>query len=107
MGDTGVEISAGNELDRAIQIVSAAGYVVVREKSYKQAQVRQRIAEVRREAEEQAAEHARGWARDCLAEERRLRDRLTYVYGVAQAHGATQDQLRGPDCPPTPDPIGR
>src|SRR5690606_40755739 len=65
MSDTDAEINAGNDLDRAIQIVSAAGYMVVREKSYKQAQERQRVAEVRREAEERAdAELLRLRARD-------------------------------------------
>lgn len=83
-------------LEDARALLEANGFVVLREKSYRQAQERQRVAEAYRAAEEQAAEHARAWARDCLTEERRLRDRLTFVYGVAQAHGATVEELRSP-----------
>ena len=83
------------DLDEAERVLRAAGRVVLREKSYRQAQERQRRAECMREAAEQARESAMAWARDCLAEERRLRERLTFVYGVAQAHGATVDELRG------------
>lgn len=75
--------------------LTAAGYVVLCEKSYRQAQERQRVAECRREAEERAAESARAWARDCLTEERRLRERITHVYSVARAHGATFVELAG------------
>ncbi len=87
-------------MDSADQIVAkaaleAAGYVVLRAKSYRQAQERQRVAECYREAAEQAAESARAWAREHLAEERRLADRLTFVYGVARAKGATAEELRG------------
>lgn len=79
----------------AKRILTDAGFVVLREKSYRQAQERQRIAECRVACEIEAAEVARSWARDCLTEERRLRDRLTFVYGVAQAHGATAEELSG------------
>lgn len=89
------EADSGNELDRAIAVVHAAGYVTLREKSYKQAQERQRVAEARARWEVEAAEHARAWAREAFAEQRRLADRLTFVYGVAMAHGATVEELRG------------
>jgi hypothetical protein len=39
----------------------------------------------------------RRWAESCLDEERCLRDRLTFVYGVARAHGATVEDLRQPE----------
>lgn len=83
-------------MQTALDAVKAAGYVVLKEKSYRQAQERQRVAEALRASEEQAAEHARAWAHGCLMEERRLRDRLSFVYGVAKAHGATDEELRGP-----------
>lgn len=78
----------------ARQLLEANGFVVLREKSYRQAQERQRVAECYRRAAEDDAEHARAWARDCLTEERRLRDRITFIYGVARARGATDDELR-------------
>lgn len=82
-----------------IDDLAAAGYVVVRAKSYRQAQERQRVAECQRRAAEEARDSATAWARDCLTEERRLRDRITHVYGVARAHGATLVELAGPDTP--------
>lgn len=85
-----------SDLAEALATVEAAGYVCVKAKSYRQAQERQRVAEALRAAEEEAAEHARAWARGCLTEERQLRDRCTFLYGAARAHGATVDELRGP-----------
>jgi hypothetical protein len=87
-----------NGLSGAIEAVTEAGYVVLKAKSYRQAQERQRVAEAMRRAEEDAAESARAWARDCIAQERHLRDRLTFVYGVARAHGATVEDLDGGTC---------
>lgn len=71
------------------------GYVALREKSYKAAQRRQEQAQsdllwVERQL---ASEHA--WALDGHNEAQRLRDRLTFVYGVAKAKGATDEELRG------------
>lgn len=82
-------------LQRALEVVKGAGYVVLKEKSYRAAQERQRIAECQREYAEENRERSDAWARDCLAEERRLRDRVTFVYGVAQKFGATREDLRG------------
>ena len=79
----------------ALAIVRAAGYVPLREKSYHQAQERQRMAEVRAECEEAAAEHARVWAMAAFDEQRRLGDRLTFVYGVARSLGASIEDLAG------------
>lgn len=85
------------DIASARQVLEANGYVVLREKSYRQAQERQRVAQVRRECEEEAAEHARQWARDCLKAERRLAERCTFLYGAARAAGCTEADLRGPD----------
>lgn len=84
-----------SDLDQALETVKAAGYVVLKAKSYRQAQERQRCAEVRAQCEAEAAEHARLWARDAFTEQRRLADRLTFVYGVARAKGATDLELVG------------
>lgn len=81
-------------VERAKATLERLGYVVLKEKSYRQAQERQRVAECYRRAAEDAAEHAQAWARDCLTEERRLRDRITFIYGVARSRGATDDELR-------------
>ena len=81
--------------DPRIATLEAEGYVVLRAKSYRQAQERQRVAEALRRAAEERVEGTREWAMQAFAEQRRLSDRLTFVYGVARAHGATVDELRG------------
>lgn len=81
--------------DPRIAELEAEGYVVLRAKSYRQAQERQRVAEALRWAAERDREGTRDWALDAFAEQRRLRDRLTFVYGVARAHGATVEELSG------------
>ncbi|MBU8819569.1 hypothetical protein KL864_27155 [Mycolicibacterium goodii] len=78
-------------------LLESYGYVVLREKSYRQAQERQRVAEALRRAAEEDAERARQWALNCLEAERRLFERCTFLYGAAIAAGATPDDLRGHD----------
>jgi formate dehydrogenase maturation protein FdhE len=92
--------AAYGEFAKAKELLEAAGYVVLKEKSYRQAQERQRIAEVRATCAEEYTDRIERWARENLVEERRLRDRLTFVYGIAQAHGATTEELSG-DAPVT------
>jgi hypothetical protein len=87
-------------LDEALELVKASGYVVLKEKSYRQAQERQRIAVVMADMEKGRRESAESWARDCLYDERRITERLTFVYGVARAHGASVEELAA-------DPITR
>jgi len=82
-------------VDRAKATLEALGHVVVKAKSYRASQERQRIAQCMMEMSKEDAEHSRTWAINCLDEERRLRDRLTFVYGVAMAHGATVEELSG------------
>lgn len=82
-------------IDIARRLLGSHGYVVLRAKSYRQAQERQRVAEALRRSEEQAAEHARAWARECLTEQRRLAERCTFLYGAAIAAGATRRDLSG------------
>jgi hypothetical protein len=85
------------ELADARTLLEANGYVMLKQKSYRQAQERQRVAECYRDREIEAAEHARAWARDCLAEQRRLGERCTFLYGAARAAGCSVDDLRGRD----------
>jgi uncharacterized protein HemY len=87
--------ASATQIDAAIDLLKAEGYVVLRERSYQRARERQRVAEALRDAAERDAERAHVWARNCLNDERRLRDRCTFLYGVARAHGATEDELRG------------
>lgn len=84
-------------LEEALDVVRAAGYVVLKAKSYRQAQERQRVAEALRAAEAESAESARRWARECLEQERFLRERVTYLAALCMKLGATMDQLRGED----------
>lgn len=78
------------------QQLTEAGWTVLRTSSYRAAQTRQRVADARAEA----AIDNQNWLREMLekecAETRRLRERLTFVYGVAIEHGATREELVGP-----------
>jgi len=94
-----------NALEEALALVKANGYVVLKEKSYRQAQERHRVAQALLETEKRFAESTRNWARDCLYNERRITERLTFVWGVAKAHGATDDELAAD--PITREPIYR
>lgn len=82
-------------VDKALAVVKEAGYVAIKEKSYRQAQERQRVAEALRRSEAEAAGHARSWAHEAFEEQRRLADRCTYLYGLAARHGATDEELSG------------
>ncbi len=73
------------------------GWTVLRTKSYLAAQQRLAIAVREIEYEKRDAEHSREWARNAFTEERRLRDRCTYLYGLAASLGATAEQLKGWD----------
>jgi hypothetical protein len=79
----------------ALQVVHGDGWKTVREKSYYQAQERQRVAEALRKLEQEHNEHTRAWANRAFDETRRLSDRCTYLYGLAASLGATPEQLRG------------
>jgi hypothetical protein len=83
-------------LTNALALVHAAGYVTVRAKSYRQAQERQRVAEARLACELEQRESTERWAGRAFDEQRRLADRLTFVYGEARARGASADDLAGP-----------
>lgn len=81
--------------EEAKATLEAAGYVVLKRESYRRAQERQRVAQALLESEKRNTEGVRDWAFRALDEQIRLSDRLTFVYGVARAHGATVDELSG------------
>ena len=81
-------------VQRAKEVLERSGYVVVKAKSHRQAQERQRVAEALRRAAEESQAGTERWAREHLCGElSRLRERLTFVYGVARAKGATVEEL--------------
>ncbi|MGB3483986.1 MAG: hypothetical protein WBB07_17440 [Mycobacterium sp.] len=85
-----------SDVDGAKKLLADNGFVVLREKSYRQAQERQRIAECMRESAERDAESARHWAQTELCEETRfLRNRCEFLYGAAIKAGADPEDLRG------------
>ena len=81
--------------DPRIAALEAEGYVVLKAKSYRAAQERGRVDRALREAAEREVDRTEDWAREAFAEQRRLADRCTFLYGVAIAHGATLDELKG------------
>lgn len=80
---------------RAKALLEANGFVVLRAKSYAKARQDMHTAKALLASEERHAEHIRAWASDAFAEQRRLAERCTYLYGLAAAHGASADELRG------------
>lgn len=82
------------EVDIAKQILKASGYVVLKEKSYHQAQERQRVAEaMAADARERERTNDEWWRETILPELFAYRDRVTFLYGAARAHGATPEEL--------------
>ncbi len=71
-------------------------WVFLRPKSHRDLLERVRVAERLLEVEKEDREHTRQWALDAFAEERRVRERLVHVYGVAKAKGASDEELAGP-----------
>lgn len=85
-----------DQIDAAKKLLADNGFAVLRAKSYHQARERQRVAEARRHYAEESEERTYRWVRDQLSGEiRELRERCTFLYGAARAHGATVDELRG------------
>lgn len=82
-----------DEIEAAKSLLRAHGFVVLREKSYHQAQERQRVAEALRQNEVEHAESTRAWAHRAFDSQRESWDRTTYLYGLAASLGATDEQL--------------
>ena len=83
------------QIAAAKALLAGAGFVVLREKSYANAEERRRTADRRRDWADEQAESTRKWAQGAFDEQRRLATRLGHLYGLAQALGATDEQLRG------------
>ena len=82
-------------IEDAKAVMEQSGYVVLKRESYRRAQERQRVAEALLGSEKRHNEDTRAWAFRALDEQVRLSDRLTFVYGVARAYGATVEELSG------------
>lgn len=79
--------------------LAAMGYVVLKEASYRKAQERQRIAQVRMESAIEDRQHQRDWLdRDVFPWQRHLTNRVDHLAGLARALGATAGDFVGPGC---------
>lgn len=83
-------------IGEAIEIAERHGYVVLKAKSYAAALERQHIAQAMLLYAEQRITDVREWANKAHEEQRRLSDRLTFVYGEARAAGVSHQDLAGP-----------
>lgn len=84
-------------LESARETLEHEGYVVLKKKSYEDTQRKRQRAEALLSAETQHQKTLYAWMDQHFVEERRLRDRLVFVYGVARAHGATVAELHSPE----------
>jgi hypothetical protein len=80
---------------RAKASLEALGYVVIKAKSYRHTQERLRVSEALRKCEKEYRLSTQAWGERVCDDERRARDRVVFVYGVARAHGATVEELSG------------
>jgi hypothetical protein len=83
-------------LAKVKESLEAQGYVVLKAASYRREQEKRRIAQALLACQEEHNESTRQWGVMAYDEQRRLTDRLVFVYGVARAHGATEEELSGP-----------
>lgn len=89
-------MSEPQAIAEARQLLESNGYVILRAKSYRQAQERHRVAEALRRAAEEYRESTQRWAQTTLHNEiRELYARCTFLYGMAMAKGATAAELAG------------
>lgn len=82
-------------IEQARKTAEACGWRVLKEASYRKAQERQRIAEALLANEKDYRESTERWARECCERERRMSVRTSYLYALAKAHGASDDELAG------------
>lgn len=86
----------------ARNVLESYGFVVLREKSYRQAQERQRVADFAAKYADEQRESTERWVRTTLHNEiRELMARCTFLYGAARAHGATAEELAAGSWPTT------
>ncbi|QGJ94955.1 hypothetical protein SEA_REDWATTLEHOG_96 [Gordonia phage RedWattleHog] len=86
-----------DQLRAARAVLEAAGYVVLKKKSYDDIQRKRQRAETLLAAERDHQKSLYAWMSQHFEEERRLRERLVFVYGVARAHGAPVAELHSPE----------
>ncbi|WP_251153703.1 hypothetical protein [Cellulosimicrobium sp. Marseille-Q4280] len=84
------------DLEAALDLVRACGYVAIKEKSYRAAETRHAVTKAQLADAREDVERAEAWARRALDGESRARDRVEFVYGVARRFGATVEELTGP-----------
>jgi hypothetical protein len=87
---------AAAAIDAAKALLKLNDYVVLKAKSYRQAQQRQAIAQAEAQWEREERESTERWAQTTLHNEiRDLMARCTFLYGVARARGASAEELQG------------
>ena len=85
-----------DEVQQAKELLRANGFIVLTAKSYYAAQERQRCAEVTAQSAIADRDGQRQWMeRDIFPRLDHLSDRLTFVYGIARARGASVVELGG------------
>jgi hypothetical protein len=84
---------ADPEIAKARKLLEQSGCKVLSERAYRALLTRVHVAENIAEYADRGRESALDWGRRTCDEERRLRDRCGYLYGVARAHGATDAEL--------------
>lgn len=83
------------DLGDAKNALEAAGYVVVKARTYRNLQERERLLKSELDWERRNTAAAESWAQRAHDEQIRLADRLTFVYGEARAAGCSIEQLAG------------
>lgn len=92
-------MSRRNRPDLAADVhdrLTLEGWTIIRTRSHQRTLEELRAARAGWQNEIVRRKDTEGWAHDSLDEERRLRDRCTYLYGLAARLGATDEQLQGP-----------
>lgn len=87
---------APERLEAAKRVVEGEGFVVLKVKSYQDAQRRHAIAKSEAQWCRDELARTQRWAeQDLGAEIRDLRARVTFLYGAAFAAGCTREELAG------------
>lgn len=81
------------EEQAAIDLLTLAGYAVVRQRTYDELREQVTLAKHREGWLEEDAAHARAWAHESLSGERRLADRLNQVCTAAASLGVPIDKI--------------
>jgi hypothetical protein len=84
------------DLEGALALVRASGYVAIKEKSHRAAETRHAVARAQLADARAEVERVEAWARRALDGEARARARTEFVYGVARRHGVSVEELTGP-----------